>query len=125
MTRDLTKRQKEVFNFIKSFIENQGTAPRYEDLKTALNVSSNQAIFHHLQTLEKKGYIERSRSPRSIRITAKNGKVNNFQDIFKQISQLDNLSRKKELKTKHDHLDASIEDYRRPLKIISWSSDNV
>lgn len=56
----LTARQKQVYDFIVSYLEQQGYAPSLQEIAGHLNVSGNLGVLRHLGALEKKGYIRRS-----------------------------------------------------------------
>ncbi len=65
----LTKRQKTILEFVQKFIENKGFAPSLEEIKKHSKLSSVSTVHHHLQRLEKEGYIKREQNePRSILI---------------------------------------------------------
>ncbi|BCX16109.1 MAG: hypothetical protein KatS3mg098_338 [Candidatus Parcubacteria bacterium] len=57
----ITKRQKQVLDFIKSFKEKRGYAPSIEEIKKHFRLSSVSTIHHHLLRLEKEGYIKREK----------------------------------------------------------------
>jgi repressor LexA len=56
----LTKRQKEILDFITGFIEEQGYAPSFEEIAKAFGYSSLATVHEHLSNLERKGYIRKS-----------------------------------------------------------------
>ena len=56
----LTARQKEIYEFIKSYIARKGEAPTYQEIGKALRLRSTNAVAKHLRKLEGKGYL---RSP--------------------------------------------------------------
>lgn len=68
MKNEITKRQKELLNFIYSFIETSGYPPTLEEMKVSLEVSSNQAVLDLLDSLEKKQFIRRDNIARGILI---------------------------------------------------------
>ena len=55
----LTKRQKEVLNYLVTFMDKQGYAPSFEEIARALRLTSLATVHKHLSTLEKKGFIRR------------------------------------------------------------------
>lgn len=55
----LTKRQKEVYDFLASFIAEKGYAPSLEEIGTALNLRALATIHKHLENLKDKGWILR------------------------------------------------------------------
>jgi repressor LexA len=73
----LTKRQKEVLDFLVSFETKHGYAPSFEEIGKGLKLTSLATVHKHITTLERKGFIRRgynqSRSieivqlPRSVR----------------------------------------------------------
>ncbi|MFZ0213310.1 MAG: transcriptional repressor LexA [Candidatus Acidiferrales bacterium] len=66
----LTKRQKEVLDYLVSFLNKRGYAPSFEEIAHALKLTSLATVHKHLSTLEKKGYVRRGyNQSRSIEIT--------------------------------------------------------
>ena len=63
----LTKRQKEILDFLKSFIDENGYAPSFEEICTAFGYTSLATVHEHLTNLAAKGYIRKAyRESRSI-----------------------------------------------------------
>lgn len=62
----ITPKQKKVLSAIYESIRNTGFPPTIADLKEKINVSSNQSVLNFLQTLEKKGFIERIEKDKKI-----------------------------------------------------------
>lgn len=56
-----TRRQKEVFDYIKQYMEKYGCKPSYQMIARHLNVSSKAGIARHIESLEKQGLISRRR----------------------------------------------------------------
>ena len=56
----LTRRQKEVMDFLCSFIERQGYSPSYEEIASGLGLASLATVHKHIQALEAKQYVRRS-----------------------------------------------------------------
>jgi len=55
----LTDRQKEIYQYIKGYIEKNSIAPSYEEIKKRFRFKSLSTVFEHLKNLEKKGYFQR------------------------------------------------------------------
>jgi repressor LexA len=55
----LTKRQKEVLNYLVGFLNKNGYSPSFEEIAHAMKLTSLATVHKHLQTLEKKGFIRR------------------------------------------------------------------
>jgi repressor LexA len=67
----LTRRQKQVFDFLVEFINKQGYSPSFEEIGAGLGVSSLATVHKHLQTLERKGFIRRGyNQSRSLEVIA-------------------------------------------------------
>lgn len=56
----LTKRQKEILDYIERFIVEQGYAPSFEEIAASFGYSSLATVHEHLSNLERKGYIRKS-----------------------------------------------------------------
>jgi repressor LexA len=70
----LTKRQKEILDFITGFIDEQGYAPSFEEIAKAFGYSSLATVHEHLSNLERKGYIRKSyNESRSIETVPEDG----------------------------------------------------
>ena len=73
MLEPLSKKQEEVFNFLKNQIRKKGYPPTVREICEAVNLSSTSTVHAHLETLERKGYIRRSPTKnRSIEILEDN-----------------------------------------------------
>ncbi len=68
--RDITARQREMLNFIQSFLKKQGYWPSIRDIQHHFEFKSTNAVMGHLRALEKKGMISRiPGQARTFRIT--------------------------------------------------------
>jgi repressor LexA len=56
----LTKRQREILDFLSSYTEQNGYAPSFEEIARQFNYNSLATVHEHLSNLERKGYIKRS-----------------------------------------------------------------
>jgi repressor LexA len=72
----LTRRQKQVLDFLVGFINRNGYSPSFEEIGEGLRLSSLATVHKHLQTLEKKGFIRRGyNQSRSVEVVAVPGSV--------------------------------------------------
>lgn len=55
----LTKRQKEILDFLHAFVEEHGYAPSFEEIARQFNYSSLATVHEHLENLRGKGYIRK------------------------------------------------------------------
>lgn len=68
----LTRRQKEVLDFIVGFVEENGYSPSYEELARGLNLASVATVHKHIEALESRGYLRRSfNQSRSVEVSSK------------------------------------------------------
>jgi len=56
----LTKRQREILNYLTAYSEQNGFAPSFEEIAENFNYNSLATVHEHLTNLERKGYIKRS-----------------------------------------------------------------
>ncbi len=72
----LTRRQKQVLDFLVTFINKHGYSPSFEEIGKGLRLSSLATVHKHLQTLSKKGFVRRGyNQSRSLEIVAVPGSV--------------------------------------------------
>ena len=65
----LTKRQKDVLDFLVAFETRNGYSPSFEEIAKGVKLSSLATVHKHVTTLERKGYIRRGyNQSRSIEI---------------------------------------------------------
>ena len=55
----LTKRQKEVLDFIAGFVQENGYCPSYEEIARGLELASLATVHKHISVLEAKSYLKR------------------------------------------------------------------
>lgn len=67
--KDLTRKQQKVLGLIQAAWRRQGRSPTYQDLARSLGVTV-RAAFQHVQALERKGYVRRSRRHRGMELAA-------------------------------------------------------
>jgi repressor LexA len=71
--RDLTDRQRQVLDFIKSETRRHGYPPTVRDIGQAVGLSSSSTVHAHLAALEAKGLIRRDPSkPRALEVLDRN-----------------------------------------------------
>ena len=55
----LTKRQKQVLDFIAEFVDENGYCPSYEEIARGLELASLATVHKHITVLEGKSYLKR------------------------------------------------------------------
>lgn len=56
----LTKRQRQILDYIQSFIESYGYSPSFEEIARNFGYSSLATVHEHLSNLENKGYLRKN-----------------------------------------------------------------
>ncbi len=68
----LTKRQKQVLDFIAGFVEENGYCPSYEEIARGLELASLATVHKHISVLENKNYLKRGfNQSRSLELSPK------------------------------------------------------
>ena len=72
----ITRRQKEVLDFLSSFTQKNGYSPSFEEIAAALGLSSLATVHKHVTNLQEKGLVQREHNrSRSIDVLpARSGK---------------------------------------------------
>lgn len=66
----LTKRQKEILDFVSEFIASNGYSPSMEEIAEHFEFASLNAVFKHLAALERRGHLHRDANrARSIQLS--------------------------------------------------------
>jgi repressor LexA len=55
----ITKRQREVYDFIHDFVQQHGYSPSFEEIGAGLSLSSMATVHKHISNLERKGLLKR------------------------------------------------------------------
>lgn len=55
----ITKRQREIYNFIARFVAERGYSPSFEEIGEGTDLSSLATVHKHITNLEKKGLLKR------------------------------------------------------------------
>jgi repressor LexA len=66
---NLTKRQQEIFDFVKKYVSEHGYPPTVRDIGKAIGLTSSSTVHAHLANLEKLGLLRRDPTkPRAIEV---------------------------------------------------------
>ncbi|MCE4957164.1 transcriptional repressor LexA [Macrococcoides caseolyticum] len=69
--RELTKRQEEIYEYLKHVVSTKGYPPSVREIGEAVGLASSSTVHGHLSRLEEKGYIKRDPTkPRAIEIVS-------------------------------------------------------
>ena len=73
---NLTKRQQEIFDFVKSYAGDHGYPPTVRDIGKAIGLTSSSTVHAHLANLEKLGLLRRDPTkPRAIEVLVDKAKA--------------------------------------------------
>jgi site-specific DNA-methyltransferase (adenine-specific) len=68
----LTKRQKEIYDFVESYTIKKGYAPSFEDIRRRLKLASVSTVHFHISKLKEGGYLEKiENKARAISVVSK------------------------------------------------------
>src|SRR3979411_386468 len=56
----ITKRQRQVYDFLQEFIQRNGYSPTFEEIGDGLDLSSLATVHKHISNLERKGLLQRA-----------------------------------------------------------------
>ena len=69
----LTKKQKELYDFLKGYMDEHQISPSFEEMKKAVNLKSKSGIHRLITSLEQRGFINRLKhKARAMEIIKKN-----------------------------------------------------
>jgi repressor LexA len=69
MTKGLTNRQESILQFIVDYVRDHGYPPSIREMGKQFAIDSLRGVTVHLDALQRKGFITRGKTPRSITIT--------------------------------------------------------
>jgi repressor LexA len=69
MAKGLTERQGAILQYLADYIQREGYPPSIREIGKRFDIGSLRGVTVHLDALERKGYISRANTPRSIKIT--------------------------------------------------------
>ena len=73
---NLTKRQQEIFDFVKGYVSDHGYPPTVRDIGKAIGLTSSSTVHAHLANLEKLGMLRRDPTkPRAIEVLVDKAKA--------------------------------------------------
>ena len=83
---NLTKKQKQVFDFINTYIAENGISPTIEEIRKKLKLKAVSTIHEHINSLKEKGYL--SKSENSARSLVIRKKIVTIKDILKRQDEI-------------------------------------
>ena len=78
----LTKRQREILNYLTAYTEQHRYAPSFEEIAEHFDYNSLATVHEHLSNLERKGYIKRSyNESRAIEMYYEDERLRNMSEV--------------------------------------------
>lgn len=78
----VTRRQREVLDFISGFVQKNSYSPSFEEIARGLDLRSLATVHKHISNLQKKGMLQRSHNrSRSIDVLPARGKARSFESL--------------------------------------------
>jgi repressor LexA len=75
LVKDLTKRQREIFDFISKYLAKHGYPPTVREIGSAVGLHSSSTVHAHLSKLESLGVVKRDPSkPRALEVMVERAK---------------------------------------------------
>ncbi len=68
MAKGLTKKQEMILQYVMDYVSREGYPPSIREIGRDFKIGSLRGVTVHLDALERKGYITRTNTPRSIKI---------------------------------------------------------
>jgi repressor LexA len=68
MAKNLTDKQQSILQFIMDYVQKEGFPPSIREIGKGFDIGSLRGVTVHLDALERKGYISRANTPRSIKV---------------------------------------------------------
>lgn len=85
MARKITKRQQQIYDFIRSYQTEKGYPPSVREMAAAVGLSSPSTVHAHLSALAAHGLIKRDKTkPRALEVFEQGGNPDNNLDISQE-----------------------------------------
>jgi repressor LexA len=77
VAKGLTKRQEMILQYVLDYVQREGYPPSIREIGRDFQIGSLRGVTVHLDALERKGFISRSNTPRSIKVIHRDYQQNN------------------------------------------------
>lgn len=85
MARKITKRQQQIYDFIRSYQLEKGYPPSVREMAAAVGLSSPSTVHAHLSALEARGLIKRDKTkPRALEVFNEDGTAAKLAEVKEQ-----------------------------------------
>ena len=94
MARKITKRQQQIYDFIRSYQLEKGYPPSVREMAAAVGLSSPSTVHAHLSALEQHGLIRRDKTkPRALEVFNEDGTNAQLANVTEPPTQAHSYSR--------------------------------
>lgn len=85
MARKITKRQQQIYDFIRSYQTEKGYPPSVREMAAAVGLSSPSTVHAHLSALEAHGLIKRDKTkPRALEVFEQEGDLDDSSNVSRE-----------------------------------------
>ena len=85
MVRKITKRQQQIYDFIRSYQTEKGYPPSVREMAAAVGLSSPSTVHAHLSALEAHGLIKRDKTkPRALEVFEQEGDLDDSSNVSRE-----------------------------------------
>jgi repressor LexA len=113
----ITRRQREVYDFLQNFIEEHGYSPSFEEIGAGLGLSSLATVHKHISNLQEKGLLKRdynrSRSIDVVRIRTRSKQATPVSQIDLRLPLLGVIAAGRPLEAVENPESISLGDFTR------------
>ena len=82
MARKITKRQQQIYDFIRSYQHEKGYPPSVREMAAAVGLASPSTVHAHLSALEERGLIKRDKTkPRALEVFNQDGSASALAEV--------------------------------------------
>ena len=82
MARKITKRQQQIYDFIRAYQQEKGYPPSVREMAAAVGLSSPSTVHAHLSALEERGLIKRDKTkPRALEVFNQDGSASTLAEV--------------------------------------------
>ena len=82
MARKITKRQQQIYDFIRAYQQEKGYPPSVREMAAAVGLSSPSTVHAHLSALEERGLIKRDKTkPRALEVFNQDGSASALAEV--------------------------------------------
>jgi repressor LexA len=115
----LTKRQRQVYDFIAEFVQSKGYSPSFEEIGEGLGLNSLATVHKHISNLEKKGLLKRDYNrSRSIDVLPPRGRLKQSMAVSDALPLLGRIAAGSPIEAMQNPESISLNDFTRSRDVF-------